>query len=643
MGNAITKDYDFLNRLVKITDAAGHITSYQYDELNRPLSTIDALGGSSSQQFDQDGNRVALIDSNNNRIDFTFDGVGRLTSNTTVNAYSKDFVYNSQGLVERSINGRGQEITYQYDEAGRLVNVIDPLGTVSYTYDANGNILSVSYNSEISSREYDALNRLTKYTDINGDIIQFAYDELDNLITLTYPGGKQVHYGYDSANRLTSVTDWAGRTTTYEYNANGTLVKVLRPDGTILTRNYDSAGKMIEQIDVDPYGNKINQFTYSYNSVGNIVYESSSASQQLDLLDSNMSYGRDNLVINYNSQDISNDADGNMIFGPLAHNMETYSWDAHNRLISVGDTSYTYDAEDNRVSVTDSVYQTQYVINPNATLSQVLIKTDMLNNSQTFYVYGLGLIGQENPDGSYQTYHYDLRGSTVALTDENGNVTDRFYYGPYGELLSRDGVTSTPFLYNGQDGVMTDANGLYYMRARYYNPEIKRFVSQDIMLGNVQDIGSLNRYAYVKGQPISLIDPLGLWYREIGLQGSVNWWVFHGSAQISLAQEDTGEWGVFSAISTGGGAGLGASGGITLGYSPTGKLEDIEGLSSTTGGSVSMGLSGGYDIQVTGKGVVTHQINAGIGFPALIPVPAEFHTDATYTTRLGKKPVSSLK
>jgi len=59
-------------------------------------------------------------------------------------------------------------------------------------------------------------------------------------------------------------------------------------------------------------------------------------------------------------------------------------------------------------------------------------------------------------------------------------------------------------------GVMTDDNGLYYMRARYYSPEIRRFVNQDILLGNIFDGQTLNRYAFVTGQPVSFIDPFGL-------------------------------------------------------------------------------------------------------------------------------------
>ncbi|CEO87884.1 hypothetical protein SSCH_1330002 [Syntrophaceticus schinkii] len=76
--------------------------------------------------------------------------------------------------------------------------------------------------------------------------------------------------------------------------------------------------------------------------------------------------------------------------------------------------------------------------------------------------------------------------------------------------MNRTGSTDTPFLYNGQDGVITDENGLYYMRARYYNPDIKRFVNLDVLLGSIDSGQSLNRYAYVNGNPVLYTDPYGL-------------------------------------------------------------------------------------------------------------------------------------
>ena len=66
------------------------------------------------------------------------------------------------------------------------------------------------------------------------------------------------------------------------------------------------------------------------------------------------------------------------------------------------------------------------------------------------------------------------------------------------------------FGYNGRDGVITDANGLLYMRARYYSPELRRFINADIVPGEISNAITLNRYAYANGNPVSNIDPFGL-------------------------------------------------------------------------------------------------------------------------------------
>jgi len=179
-----------------------------------------------------------------------------------------------------------------------------------------------------------------------------------------------------------------------------------------------------------------------------------------------------------------------------------FSFDSRNRLIQAGETSYRYDAENQRIGMN----QTSYVINSQPALSQVLVKEE--NGVKTFYVYGLGLLGEEK-EGEYRGYHFDFRGSTVAITDQTGKVVERFQYGPYGELLKGE-ASVTPFLFNGKYGVMTEGNGLYYMRARFYSPEMKRFVNMDVLLGNVSEGQTLNRFAFVTGRPVSLVDPFGL-------------------------------------------------------------------------------------------------------------------------------------
>src|ERR1017187_9249031 len=128
---------------------------------------------------------------------------------------------------------------------------------------------------------------------------------------------------------------------------------------------------------------------------------------------------------------------------------------------------------------------------------------------QNYYIYGAGLLYQVTETAASTntlSYHYDYRGSTVALTDNNGNVTDRFEYSTYAALTYRTGTNDILFLFNGRYGVQTDPNGLIYMRVRYYNPYICRFINRDPCGFS----GGLNLYAYAEGNPVSYLDPFGL-------------------------------------------------------------------------------------------------------------------------------------
>ncbi|MCI5219198.1 MAG: RHS repeat-associated core domain-containing protein [Candidatus Electrothrix sp. LOE2] len=179
----------------------------------------------------------------------------------------------------------------------------------------------------------------------------------------------------------------------------------------------------------------------------------------------------------------------------------SFVFDSRNRLRQVGSTVYTYDAENQRIAAADGGATTQYVVNPNAPLSQVLVREDQAGE-KTYYVYGIGLIGQEK-NGAYRSFHYDFRGSTVAMTDEVGNITHQYAYTAYGTVKAVQEEDFNPFRYVGQYGVMYEGNGLYYMRARYYQPELRRFLGED-------PIWNKNLFAYVEGNPLVNIDPTGL-------------------------------------------------------------------------------------------------------------------------------------
>ena len=135
------------------------------------------------------------------------------------------------------------------------------------------------------------------------------------------------------------------------------------------------------------------------------------------------------------------------------------------------------------------------------------------------YVYGNGLISSYTEaekevsyrEGEYgkKFYTYDLRGSVTFITDEEGSVECEYSYSAYGTRTVVNGYESV-LGYCARDGVLTENGGLCYMRARYYSPELQRFVNQDIVVGDISNSNSLNRYTYVEGNPATMVDPFGL-------------------------------------------------------------------------------------------------------------------------------------
>ena len=531
-GNIITNKYDEVNELVLTTNAIDVDTEYSYDSVGNLVKTIenlnttreeqtantfdnlgriststDAENGTSSYTYDRLGNIVTVTDPNGGVNKYSYDIMGRITESENAIGSKKTYTYNDVGELASQKNARGQETTYEYYNNGWIKSFTDELGTVSYTYDGNGNVLTVTDENGTITREYDCMDHVTKYTDFRGNTIEYSYDQIGNLVAITYPGGRIVRYTYYKTGQLKSVTDWDGRITTYEYDGNGRLVKTTRPEGSVEERTYDAVGRLVTIVDKN--GEEvINQTVYSYDESNNVTEVSMSDGTSIDgLTSAEMKYNAANQLIEYNGEAVEYDDDGNMTYGPLDGEMVSFVYDCRNRLVSAGGISYEYDAENNRISQTEDDVKTSYVVDSSSNaLTRILTMTK--GEDTTYFVYGAGLIAQEN-GGEYLTYHFNNIGNTQAITDETGEIVESYDYGPYGELLSGS-ECGIIFLYNGQLGVVTDNNGLYYMRARYYNPEIKRFINQDVLTGSITDSPSLNRYAYVNGNPISLNDPFGL-------------------------------------------------------------------------------------------------------------------------------------
>ena len=521
LNNVVRYTYDGNGNVKTYTTARNNIYTYDYDGNGNLVKVTDPLDGVIENTFDGRGNQTALKDENNNTTTYSYDLLNRLLSETTADGSSDSYVYDALSQLTEYTNKRGQATAYTYNVDGDIVSKTTVEGSTAYTYDGNGNILTVTDENGTISRTYDSLNRITSYTDANNNTILYEYDSVGNLTKLTYPDNKIVRYSYNANNQLAKVQDWANRITIYTYDNNGRLSSETRPDGTIQTYTYNANGQLTQTVDKTAEGSIINEYSYEYDADGNVITENSANEPNVNSItipNEDMVYGDANQLATFNGVVISYDADGNMLSTPLGDKWGVLTYDSQNMLTDVATSDgaiavYGYDAEGNRTLKTENGITTTYVVDPNAALSQVLMSTK--NGETTYYIYGLGLIAQENSQG-YKTYHYDYRGSTTAITDINGNVIDTVFYDPYGSILTRTGTTDTPFLYVGQYGVETDNSGLYYMRARYYNPLIQRFINVDPIRNGY------NWYSYTSGNAISYIDPTG--YLDWSTQADDLWW-----------------------------------------------------------------------------------------------------------------------
>jgi len=191
-----------------------------------------------------------------------------------------------------------------------------------------------------------------------------------------------------------------------------------------------------------------------------------------------------------------------------------YHWDSQNRLIEADVTTasgttqtvYQYDVDGIRVSQTTAGQETRYLIDTVQPYAQVLLEYRPSELIVASYVYGKALISQ-NRGGVLSYYLVDALGSTRALTNANGVVTDRYVYDAFGRMISQTGNTVNSYLFAGQQ--RDAATGLDYLRARYMNPATGRFVSRDTFNPIFFKPSTLNLYAYADSNPVNRIDPSG--------------------------------------------------------------------------------------------------------------------------------------
>ena len=457
-------NYDALGRLVKITPQQGGATEFTYNSLGQITQITDPLG---------------------KKTTFVYNVLGQNTTVTDRNGEITTFTYTPHSKVDTISYHGGSQTQYTYDSRDNITKMVDTLGETIYIY--------------------DSANRLTQHTDPNGFIVKYQYDQNGNISQLTYPGNKVVTYQYDALNRLSGFVNWLNQTTRYEYDAAGRMIKAQNGNGTESISTYDLANRLLTLTNQKANGEVVNQQYFMLDLNGNRVSETKIQPQMPTEQAKTINYS-------YNTQKNRltqvNDGSVRTVTYDLEGQTQTkgsvsYLFNARYQVINLNGDTFEYDGAGNRLKATRGGIVTYYIYDA---ASNLFAEANASKQITRYYVHGAGLSQMIESNQSY-TYHFDAIGNTMAMTDQSQNVVNQYAYSPYGRSLGKSEQKSQPFTYVGQYGVQAEQNNHYYMRARYYDADTGRFISED----PIGFDGGINLFAYASSNPILYSDPTGLW------------------------------------------------------------------------------------------------------------------------------------
>ncbi len=323
-------------------------------------------------------------------------------------------------------------------------------GTASY---ANGVTTTYTYSNSGNSTCPQDNYRLCTQRTVHGSSpvyqdLRYTYYNVGNV--------HEIFDNLDANNTQTFIYDELNRLTSAEATAYGTISYVYNEIGNMMTNS------------------QVGSYTYPTNGI------------------------RPHAVQTSGSNTYNYDDNGNMTSG--AGRTITYDYD--NRPVSItagGDTTtFFYDGVGNRVRKTANGVTTVYIGKLYENTPDGCIK----------YVFaGSQRIAMRDTTGALFYYHTDHLGSSSVMTDAAGNMVEHIAYFPYGQTRINTGTKDMHHKFTGQE--LDAETGLYFYGARYYDPQLGRFISADTIVPNPRNPQDLNRYSYVSNNPLNYIDPTG--------------------------------------------------------------------------------------------------------------------------------------
>lgn len=552
-------EYNTAGRLTKVTDPLQRVTTHDYDVLGRHIGTTDPKSGVTSFGYDGLDRQVKITDARNLATTYEIDGHGNLLKTVSPDTGISTKTYDAAGNVLTATDAKNQTTTYQYDTLNRVTSATYADGTsATYVYDQGPNaigrlsqIIDVSGSTQFG---YDQHGRVTSETrTIGGQAFTTLYhfDPYGRATGITYPSGRTVSYEYDEAGRIKQVQTSQGGVpqilaSQITYVPFGGLQSLVFGNGQAYSRTYDLDGRMTSYT----LNGQVQTLSYDaasritgVNDGGNIANNRSYGYDELDRLTSEQraqrSLGYSYDAVGNRTQYVNGAAVTNYTYGTISNRLTQLSGsqntsiasDANGSITNNGSSAFNYDARGRMVSANTAIGLVTYKINA---LGQRVLKTTP--TLSTFYHYvGNGKLIAESTGSALTEYvylgdvpvavyttaalsggeaaahfiHTDQLNTPRAITDGSGNLVWQWDSDPFGKDAANEQPAGHPsFTFNQRfPGQQFDReNNLHYNYFRDYDPSMGRYIQSD----PIGLRGGINTYGYVRGNPLSFFDLLGL-------------------------------------------------------------------------------------------------------------------------------------
>ena len=537
-----SQTYDNMGNIATKTDGRGnetpadgkkHTTTYTYDEFNRLKTVVNAKNETTEYTYDLSGNLLTQKDGKGNTTTYEYNVANKAIKSidqggrtviegnyTYIPAKTETYTYNADGSLASKKDREGNTTVYVYDIHGRLqsqsIQIQNTTGSaISFTYDDNGNQLTMTDSTGTTVRTYDELGRVLTKTVPDIGTTYFQYDIISGMDEGCYaeittdPKGHVTQKIFDKVGRLITVTA-GGKTTIYNYYNNGARESITYNDGTkdtaIEEYTYYGDGLLwtLTNTKLDAAGNTIiDSYSYTYDAANNQTSKTDAkgvTSYTYDVLNRLETVTEPSGTLEAPSTTTTAytyDAAGNRETETITKGTQitvnTYIYNEQNRLIRVETkvagtlvTTTLYEYDDNGNQLNTTVNETITVVNEYDCWNQLI--TTMTNTGTTINAYnGEGYRVSKTVKGTLTRYLYE--GDKVVLElDSSGNETARNVYGSnliMREAIRTDGlnVFDTYFyLYNGHADVTALLKPDGNIAATYYYDAF----------GNITATGSAN-------------------------------------------------------------------------------------------------------------------------------------------------------